>query len=279
LEAAYDEAGLPDEQRSELSERVRPHLEYVVGDVAVNPREVKRYINGFTLLRKVSAELDLDAVLAWQTIDFREEWAPVRSAILEYGPLFTRAVGALLEKEATALVDLDPELDQIPDDFLDYVAPEAPGHALLEVDNLDPYVYSGAAVRSTLNPRLLDAIRAAGEVRRKLFEARRRSSLSAAALSELRKGASSARSLISVTGQGPLVFRVLEGIETFEQRASELERRLEGEQALAWEEVAPTVDELDQLLRQVRDRLQKLYRAGDLSGPTAADAEPVMKMS
>jgi hypothetical protein len=173
LEAAYDEAHLELPQREELRDRVAPHLRFLVGDAAVNPREIKRYINAYTLLVEVdrAGRLDPQAVLALQTIAFREEWSRVQDALLEYGDVFVDALRRQTDGQADALADLDPELQSIPDELLDYVSEGAPGRPLLTVGSLTPYLTSGEATRSTQDPRLLDALRAMGSVRRMLREA------------------------------------------------------------------------------------------------------------
>jgi hypothetical protein len=119
LAAAYDDAGLPQAQRDHLHKHVERHLSYVVGDTGVNPREIKRYINAYTLQRKISEQLDPDVVLVLQTIAFRPDWRHVHNAILAYGPVFIEALGQALHGfgQPTAVKGLDPELT-LPDSLL-----------------------------------------------------------------------------------------------------------------------------------------------------------------
>lgn len=165
LEAAYAEADLDPGQRDELRRRVEPHLRWLVGDAAVNPREIKRYINAYTLLVEVSPHLVADAILALQTLAFRAEWYAANTAILAYDELFVDALRRQCDGEATALADLDPELANLPDDLLQYVAPGGPGNPLLHVGSLRPYLTSGEAVRSTQDGRLMETVRIAGGLR------------------------------------------------------------------------------------------------------------------
>lgn len=74
LEAMYVEASLEDDQLDDLRKRARRYLLYVARDDRVNPREVKRFINAYTLQTLVRPELERDIVLALQTIAFRSDW-------------------------------------------------------------------------------------------------------------------------------------------------------------------------------------------------------------
>jgi hypothetical protein len=181
LSVAYSEAGLPEAQREHLRKHVEPHLRYVVGGGGVNPREIKRYINAYTLQRSVGEALDPDVVLTLQTIAFRPEWRRVHAGILAYGPLFIETLGRALAGfgQPSIVQESDPELT-LPDSFLAYVAPDRPGNVILErkderfvhADDIDRYVYRGEAVRTAQDPALLSAIRGSCEARRLLTEAK-----------------------------------------------------------------------------------------------------------
>jgi hypothetical protein len=119
---------LPDEQRRELRDFVEPHLGHLVGVGGVNPREMNRYVNAYTLQTRIDPTLDAAALLAVQTVTFRPDWDSVENALLAYGQLFTEACkGRIDGTNANALSELDPELISIPDDFLEYVQQEKPG--------------------------------------------------------------------------------------------------------------------------------------------------------
>jgi hypothetical protein len=172
LRVAYTEAGLLGDQQAELNGTVKPHLRFVVRESSVNPREIKRYINSYIVLTQINPELNKHAVLALQTVAFRDDWREVRDATLEYGAAFIDAARRrVLERQQSALQDLDPDLARIPQGFLDYVSGAAPGHPLLTVDEIDKYIYTGEAVRSARNRALLEAIRRIADVRRQLREA------------------------------------------------------------------------------------------------------------
>jgi len=162
LEVVLSEAALPLEQEQEFRQLVMPHLRYIVGETGVNPREIKRYLNAFTLVIKIKPHLDRTATLTLQTISFRSDWEAVRRALLSYREVFTNAMSRQVSgdaAEATALTDLDPTLAAIPDSFLTYVTPPNPGHGLLAMTNLDEYLYAGEAARSTLGASFIDLIR------------------------------------------------------------------------------------------------------------------------
>jgi hypothetical protein len=168
VRAAAQEGALGHQQRTELEQVVMPHLRALVGESSVNPREVKRYINAYTMLVEINRDLDRGAILALQTIAFRDDWQQANDALLAYEDAFAAALKSQVDDDSGALTDLDAELARLPEDLLEYVAKGQPGRALLEVARLGPYLSSGEAARSTQDPRLLDAVRAAGEVRRLL---------------------------------------------------------------------------------------------------------------
>jgi hypothetical protein len=58
-------------QDTDLWRRVRPHLAHLVTDAGVNPREVKRYLNAYTLQQRTRPDLNADVVLCLQTMEFR----------------------------------------------------------------------------------------------------------------------------------------------------------------------------------------------------------------
>lgn len=173
IDSVCAEARLPGDQESDLRTRVLRHLEYLVGDAGLNPREVKRYINAYTLVLKIMSKrtsADPDAVLCLQTIEFRSDWKLVLESLLGYREAFRRALLQNAGGEYKALENLNPKLRGIPSDFLDYVAANGPGHALLTVPSLDEYIYACESTRSSHGPGLSDLIRDATELRPALEE-------------------------------------------------------------------------------------------------------------
>lgn len=151
---------------------VRPHLDYVVGDLGVNPRRLKQYINSYVLQVSVKPSLIPDAVLAIQTITYRDDWTVVRNALYTDRDLL---LTALAQPDMTqirgALADLDPEYLRIPDSFFEYIAPglaapDGPGRPLLTCGpTIQEYLYSGEATLSTVNTSFVTIIPMVGKLR------------------------------------------------------------------------------------------------------------------
>jgi hypothetical protein len=160
MEAVYAEARLSPEQEFDLRNVVTPHLHYLVTDLSVNPREIKRYINAYTLVIRIKEHLDRNVVLALQTVAFRRDWEVARRALLSYRGIF---IDALLRQvsgiDNTAIMDLDETLAGIPESFISYVTLPNPGAALLNIPNIDEYIYAGAATQSSLGSFAIDIIR------------------------------------------------------------------------------------------------------------------------
>ncbi len=164
LHAVYDEANLQPEQETELRQVVTPHLRYLVSESGVNPREVKRYMNAYTLVIKVKQHLDKDVVLALLTLFFRRDWEVARRGILSYREIFTNAISRQLAGEDNAISDLDSTLAGVPESFLSYVTAPNPGARLLALGNLDEYIYSGEATTSSQSSLFVDTIRDVAKV-------------------------------------------------------------------------------------------------------------------
>lgn len=136
--------GLPDPQRDNFAWSVRKHLPYLAGDVPVNPREVKRLLNHYTIqLKMLDARgdvgpIDPDIVLALQTIGFRRDWQDV------YERLTTEPEIVLDEiRTADQVVGEGQASFRIPRELLDYLADAAPGFTATQ---LEPYIRSARAI-------------------------------------------------------------------------------------------------------------------------------------
>jgi hypothetical protein len=249
-----------------LNTVVRPHLHFIVRESTVNPREIKRYINSYILLTKINPELDRNAVLALQTVAFREEWSDVRDAVLEYGEAFIDALRRRIgDREVSALQDLDPDLARIPQGFIDYLRAGSPGNALLQVDEIDKYVYTGEAVRSARNRRLLDAIRRIADIHRTLREA----GDGKLDLPKMLENVSLATaSLPSAAVEQDLLLTDFDELKG-------LLGRLEGGE----KETPETRSQLEELTQTIRNRVLAIYRAGDLASPaqTSVPVDPAIK--
>ena len=173
LETLVRENGVCQSQADEIRTLVRPHLSYVVGNAGMNPREVKRFINAYTLNMKVKPNLHRQAVLALRAITFRPDWQLVQEALYVYGEVFLETLSRQVRGEAAALSTLHRDLAKIPDSFIQYVSDGAPGNALLHARPLDEYIRSGAATGSgsSHDPRIFDLIRRVGGLRSALDSA------------------------------------------------------------------------------------------------------------
>jgi hypothetical protein len=149
-----DGANLSAGQTTNFDGHVRKHLPYLAGDAPVNPREVKRLLNAYTLQLKMLAArgvtpLDPDVVLALQTIGFRRDWQDV------YERLTTQPEVAIRElREAVQLHgNVEGGAGRISGELLDYLADAAP--ALVDTA-LGPYISSARSV-SEADVSLLEA--------------------------------------------------------------------------------------------------------------------------
>jgi KAP family P-loop domain len=157
------EAGLPGEQREDLWERVRPHLDQVITEAGVNPREIKRFLNAYTLQRKISPTLDPDVFLGLQTLSFRDDWRQVYEVLLAEREAFTEAVRRQRKGSPTAVENLWPELAAAPPTCFDYLASSL-GQPLVDAPSLDPYLHSIEATETTQSG-LGAAYRVVGDLR------------------------------------------------------------------------------------------------------------------
>lgn len=279
LNRAFEEANLPASQRVELEHVVTPHLRYVVGDDNVNPREIKRYINAYTLLTRIHPHLDRAVLLALQTIDFRRDWAQVDDALLAYQGAFVDALQRRAT-EPTATEDLDPELVSLPDDFLEYVTPGEPGAPLLTVPNIEQYLFNAEASRTTHDPSLLRAIRDLGQIGRMLRDANKNRPTNKRFIRDVHKLCSQVRSAIPPATSSTLAGLVHQDIDELTSRI-EPEAKLgtnpktqaEVDESQDWERLAPLVEEWEELARRAAKRLLRLNRAGNILSGGGAYSE------
>ncbi len=172
LNSIYSEADLPPMQLRDFRERVAPHLAYVAVERQINPREVKRFLNTYTLQMLIRPELDRNVVLALQTLLFRYEWRPLYDAILADSLLFIDALTRYRSGEDGAFEDLSPELRVLPTELGEYLRSDLAdalrlGDASHLHGSLDLYLSSlestGAGV-----PWISDAYRDLGRLRGEL---------------------------------------------------------------------------------------------------------------
>jgi hypothetical protein len=149
--ALVENSGLPPEQQHDLRTTVWPHLEYTTEGGSVNPREVKRLVNAYTLQMKLlSAKLpdepNSSVVLALQTMAFRSDWRPLYELLTADSELFLSALRPLVD-DPNATADFSLRREPLPQSFLRYL--RGPAQALVRVPALDVYITSAEATRSS----------------------------------------------------------------------------------------------------------------------------------
>jgi hypothetical protein len=116
LPAMYSEAGIDGEQLADLRLRVRPYLDVIAIERRVNPREVKRFINSYTLQTLIRPDLKPEAVLALQTMAFRQDWYHVYNALITHPNRFRDALRDHRDGRAE-LRELFPDLPEFPEEL------------------------------------------------------------------------------------------------------------------------------------------------------------------
>jgi KAP family P-loop domain len=165
LKWLYRHGRLGDEQKTDLQDRVRHYLQHVSSDGGINPREVKRYINAYTLARMIRPDLHPDALLALQTIDFRADWDDFsENVVLAEPDLFVQALRRFHDGYDHAFEDLWPEFGVLPPDLSDFLqSPQA--KVLTTVGDLQHYVSFLEQTRSAQS-WVTDAMHEIGTLRR-----------------------------------------------------------------------------------------------------------------
>jgi hypothetical protein len=145
-------SSVPSEQQADLRSHVQPHLVHLSGEGAVNPREVKRLINAYTLQMKLLSArrvrgLDPNAVVTLLTMSFRAEWRHLYDLLVADPSGFADALPSIRQSGTVEGVKLWPGDQTVPRDFLEYL--DGPGGAILNVSDLAQYVASVEATRTT----------------------------------------------------------------------------------------------------------------------------------
>jgi hypothetical protein len=141
LSAMADDAGLGPSQRAELAERVQPYLLHLGHDGRLNPRQIKRFINSYTLEMMLRPKLDPDVVLALRTIECRPDWAPAALLLRAQPAAFVEALTRLRDGDAASLHDMSPLHERLPRNFADFAMSEQ-ASALAAASRLEEYLPS-----------------------------------------------------------------------------------------------------------------------------------------
>lgn len=169
VNSVAEAADLPGEQRDDLMKHVVPQIANLAGSSSVNPREVKRLINAYTLQMKILERKMRDsgrtpsaaAVLALQIMSFRHDWQSAYDQLSNNPTDFVDAVNSLSTEQATIAVD--DEVLELPLSLLSFFRNEA--QPLLSVGpDLETYVSALEAGRST-DPTARDLSQTLGRAR------------------------------------------------------------------------------------------------------------------
>jgi len=162
-------------QKRDLSGRILRHLNFFTDESGVNPREIKRLINAYTLQaklmslklskRRAGAKVDLDTILALQVIAFRPDWERIWRRLEADPDGFVNRLNQGLargrtQRGDTVWVDGEP----LPPRLVDYLQ-KGPGKPLLKNRELKAYLSSSQASHSS-DPLILQAQSVVDDLRR-----------------------------------------------------------------------------------------------------------------
>ena len=134
LNSIYKEAGIDSKQLEGLQD-VANYLEKISVQGHVNPREVRRFINAYTLQTFITTDLTKRVILALQTLAFRADWRPLYDFAATDPDSFRRKLRDLREWGENAFPM------KLPDD-LDEFLRSGLAEDLADEPNLGPYVSS-----------------------------------------------------------------------------------------------------------------------------------------
>lgn len=151
LDALRATPGLPSAQSLDLEQNVRPHLVYITDRDTLNPREIKRLINAYTLQVKLlqprlGPTLSTDTVLAIQLMGFRPDWLDLYEVLVSDPDDFGAEIKRVLAQAPGEPLTVGDEAAPLPQSFLAYV--RGLGSAMLSQPSLVPYVSSAEQTRS-----------------------------------------------------------------------------------------------------------------------------------
>lgn len=260
MKSIYTTAGLGPAQLDDLENRVRDYLGYIAVEGRINPREVKRFINAYTLQTMIRPKLDQDTVLALQTLEFRRrDWEAVHDIVLAESDVFLNALSHYRTGDDNAFENLWPQLGPLPSDLIRYLRSPA-AEPLTRQSNLDEYIYSLHAT-GNYNSALNEAYREVGQLRKELrrvtTEVRALGDTTASAPASEMSGA--VAKLASFALQQKDNRRIVRIVETLQRAVAQLlpspaqESTAPGDIAEWVRATGETVDQLQRELRVIRD--------------------------
>jgi hypothetical protein len=256
LRTVADNAGLEGEQLEDFQQNICRHLEFLPGEDPINPREIKRLINAYTLQLKMLStrlgdRLDPNIVLALQVMSFRRDWRYLYDHLAADPPLFQSILrNALIPTLPPDAVWLSGSRVAITAQFVEYVyGPLA--RPLVNSADLPSYVSAAESTRSS-NPALLEAQIIVNRLRQSSAELGGGGLSPAEAASKI---TADFKRLNSTLPTGLPVHRTLDGLyKATEELNAAIPEAGEGtEVAQRWiEKATPLLDILDSAVRQTR---------------------------
>jgi hypothetical protein len=243
-----ENADLPASQRANFNAHVRRHLPYLAGDAPVNPREVKRLLNAYTIqLKMLSArgliDLDPDVALALQAVGFRRDWQEVYDRLTTEPELVIDEI-----RSASADRDAGDATVRIPRELLDYLADAAPN--LVSVP-LGPYISSARSVGES-DIGLLEAHTQVARMLRRLDDLAPGESV-AAVRSEFRGGLGRLFEELQRRNERATARGALAVAQRLDSSMKRLDAAIADEDLEVWiEEARRSLDEIDDALRVLR---------------------------
>ena len=149
LQAIIENGNIHIDQQRDLQDRLRPHLEHLLAGGSANLRDIKRFLNSYTLIMKVHQGLDPDVVLALQTIAFTPDWREIFDAIRVHGEELIREIDNLVNGQDHCVGEIAPDLGTIPLSFERYLQNGAPGNVLLQSSDLTKYINLATSATAT----------------------------------------------------------------------------------------------------------------------------------
>lgn len=216
LNSIIDMGNLHTDQVNDLLNRVSKHLNYLVDQSGVNPRELKRFINSYTLILMTKNYLDPDVILTIQAIGLRPEWKDIKEHLYIWREGLIAALKKYREGDEKALVNLDPELAALPSSFIKYITDDETGGRLLNVQNINDYIYSGESLRSPLGHHLVDLMQELGQFRHEVEKLNSGESITQRDLKSLASRTNHIRSLakeFSTSFYGDYLYREIKKID------------------------------------------------------------------
>jgi KAP family P-loop domain len=217
-------AELPDEQRQDLQDVVTPQVRHLAGTSSVNPREVKRLVNAYTMQMKMLERKLKDqpsvasapAVLALQVMSFRPDWQPTYQALSNSPSDFVDAARDALNRGSNAIAVAE-EVIELPPSLVSYLRDD--GAPLLNLgDDLEVYVSTVDAAQST-DPSVRELAQVFGRLRVAHKQAQ---APTAAGVKELLTEVVDRFSRLSLSDAAPPTNRASELQEAFPSEASSL---------------------------------------------------------